>query len=354
MQASASAGGAPAGIATCVLLFIALIIPPGAGAQEGDRNKLDRALSLADGDSALAVIISAMEQDPDHPLGAEALSRAGFIAYVKGDAERAGEIFDMAREAGAPGVGLWRGLALLTSGRSEAAERSLREFSERTGAAGDRRAALALAACSFQNGEVDAGVSTCRTLLEEGGDYSAAALLLMVSIPGAVGQEEVDGWTRLISERDPLSYEAALARRASEIAARSRHAPPIEEELIPEEAIESGPRERGTPVEGGEVAEEEAVAEEGVPADRPTEDDELPFSVQVGAFADVRNAESLVGALIERGYDSVRIERETKGGSLFHCVRVGRLATRDNALALASTLQRKEGLGTSIVDSTDR
>jgi cell division septation protein DedD len=71
--------------------------------------------------------------------------------------------------------------------------------------------------------------------------------------------------------------------------------------------------------------------------------------VQVGAFTDIRNAESLVERLIESGYDAARIERETKDEVLFHCVRVGRFSSRDEAEAQAAALERRESLGTRIV-----
>ncbi len=71
--------------------------------------------------------------------------------------------------------------------------------------------------------------------------------------------------------------------------------------------------------------------------------------MQVGAFSDVRNAESLVQSLIEKRYEAVRVERESRDGMLFHCVRVGRFESKADAQALASTLEEKEGLGTRIV-----
>ena len=58
--------------------------------------------------------------------------------------------------------------------------------------------------------------------------------------------------------------------------------------------------------------------------------------------------------LTENGYDAVRVESETKKGILFHCVRVGRLTTRDGADALASLLEEKEGLGTRVLRTVTR
>ncbi len=53
--------------------------------------------------------------------------------------------------------------------------------------------------------------------------------------------------------------------------------------------------------------------------------------------------------MIEKGYDEVRIEREAKDEVLFHCVRVGRFADRDEAEARAAELERREDLGSRIL-----
>ena len=78
------------------------------------------------------------------------------------------------------------------------------------------------------------------------------------------------------------------------------------------------------------------------------------YSVQVGAFADVRNAEALVARLRDGGYDAVRVEVEKKEDSVFHCVRVGLLTDRTDAVSLAAVLEEKESLSTRIVRTTIR
>jgi cell division septation protein DedD len=348
-----------------VLLACALSlwsVPRTVAGVEPARDPISAAFGITDGDSAMAAILRAVERNPDDPRAGEALARAGFIAYCSGDAERAGQLFEMAGGAGYVEAALWRGIALLSAGDSEAAARVLREAYGELPGSSDRGTTLAMAAAKFAEGDVEGGEVICRGMMAEGDLYSAAALgLLMRSVPDAVDPDEASRLAELVSSRHPLSYEASLALRLAESAARAEsEAAGADEIPIPEEEIESAP-EGGEPsaVEGGEpAARAEPPAGQAPVRGEAQGGGEIaggdvsasgPYSVQVGAFSDVRNAESLVQRLVESGYDAVRIERETKNGMLFHCVKVGHFKSAEDARSLAATLKDKESLGTRVV-----
>lgn len=351
-----------AAILSCALA--SCVITSAAPCAEAAVDPITAALGITNGDSALAVILRAVEDNPGDPMAGDALARAAFIAYCSGDADRAQQIFEMAGDAGYPQAPLWRGIALLSAGDPEAAARSLREaYGESSGRA-DRDVTLAMAAAKFAEGDKQGGEVMCRGIMEEGDLYSAAALgLLMRWAPDAVDPDEASRLAELIAGRYPLSYEASLAMRLAETAARAESEAAEEDEIpMPEEELETAP-EGGEPPGGEESAPGEPPAREGGgaaaepgrpqggggPAAVGVPEQRGAYSVQVGAFSDVRNAESLVQSLIEKRYEAVRVERESRDGMLFHCVRVGRFESKADAQALASTLEEKEGLGTRIV-----
>ena len=72
---------------TLLSLHLCGLVPPPACCQQS--NRFERAFALTDGDSAIVELLDAAQAEPEHPLAAEALMRAGFLAYVKGDAVRA-------------------------------------------------------------------------------------------------------------------------------------------------------------------------------------------------------------------------------------------------------------------------
>lgn len=318
---------------------------------------METALQIADADSAMSALLNAVEADPDHPLAAEALMRAGFIAYVVGDADRAQVIFERADVMGVPEAKMWRGLALLSAGRVEAASRALRGYDSGEDERAREAAALALAACDLAEGDVESGEARCKRIIDAGGAYSiAASLLLRRSVPRALDAEENDRWARLLAERHPLSYETSLARHLSEISHElEREGDTIEEEIVLEE--DPGAGAQGTHGEPGGGSDDRGQAsDEAQSSARAGADDagasvqRRVYSVQVGAFVDTRNAESLVQSLLAKGYDAVRIESETRRGTLFHCVRVGRFRNREDAVLKASELKEDEGLGTTVLE----
>lgn len=329
--------------AATVLLFLLVggFIVPSASPQQLD--PFEEAFSLTDGDSAIVALVEAAQANPDHPRAPEALLRAGFLAYVKGEFSRAGELFGMAQEAGAPEAWLWRGLSLLSEGKTTDAAACLREGGSGEGEA----AALALAACAFIEGDLRAGEAKCKEVIDAGGVYAvAASLLLRRTVPGALDPEENDRWAKLLAERQPLSYEAVLAER---LPRPEPEGAAVEEEILEEEsaAAETGVDDEDAAGAGGDQSG--ARGGQTLAGDDAVSAKE--FCVQVGAFADERNAQALFQDLSSKGYAEVRIESEARRGTLFHCVRVGRFASRDEALTQARVLERDEGLGTQVMEN---
>ncbi|MFQ5852728.1 MAG: SPOR domain-containing protein, partial [Candidatus Binatia bacterium] len=64
------------------------------------------------------------------------------------------------------------------------------------------------------------------------------------------------------------------------------------------------------------------------------------WSVQVNAFASLKDARSLARGLRSKGYEAYVVSTMIKG-RVWHRVRVGRLATRDQAKRLLQTLKEK-------------
>lgn len=367
---ASSAGAAPAAWGdTPALVTSAQQEETGTGGLALHGYTLGEALRITDGDSAMAAIAAAVQEQPDHPLAGEALMRAGFIAYVKGDVTQAERFFGMAEEYDLPEASLWRGLSLLAAGRATQAAQLLREMSLEGEGQPKDVAKLALAACSFVEGDIEGGASICREIMEEEGTYSVAATLLLArSVPGAVSPGELEGRASAVAERDPQSYEASLAEQLSEVVLEEyRETAPLEEEVLEDipTSVDSDREETGG---GAGESEEEMESPGGLQGERESvggaggasasrrdagsqtaSTDIVFYTVQVGAFADIRNAESLMDRLIEKGYDAVWIGREVKDEVLFHCVRVGRFAERDEAEALAAELERREALESRIL-----
>ena len=65
------------------------------------------------------------------------------------------------------------------------------------------------------------------------------------------------------------------------------------------------------------------------------------WKVQVGAFADERDAKSLAKKLVDKGYEPYVSSADIRGRTWYR-VRVGRLATQDEAKKLQETLKNKE------------
>jgi DedD protein len=122
--------------------------------------------------------------------------------------------------------------------------------------------------------------------------------------------------------------------------------------VVPE--LLSGPPEQ--PVAVGAVAQQPAVQSYQIDMTHPQQQVTAPASsqvaagpssiplangawtVQIGSFASRGNAQKLVTELTDKGYDAFMLAGGGRNGLMYR-VRVGRLAQRDAATALATQLQ---------------
>ncbi|MGH7831781.1 MAG: SPOR domain-containing protein [Candidatus Binatia bacterium] len=75
-----------------------------------------------------------------------------------------------------------------------------------------------------------------------------------------------------------------------------------------------------------------------------------PWAVQVNAFPHERDAKNLVKKLADKGYDAYVVAANIKGRTWYR-VRVGRLATREEAKTLQDSLKKKENYTNAITVS---
>jgi rare lipoprotein A len=73
------------------------------------------------------------------------------------------------------------------------------------------------------------------------------------------------------------------------------------------------------------------------------------WSVQVGAFADIRNAERLEERLRRDGFRPVAVKRVEAGGRSLYRVFVGPFVSREEADETAGDIQSREELETRVV-----
>ncbi len=72
------------------------------------------------------------------------------------------------------------------------------------------------------------------------------------------------------------------------------------------------------------------------------------YSIQVGAFANERNAVSLVDKLKQKGYKSFILRQSRPGGKILHKVLIGKFDRRKEALESSRILLQKQGIETFI------
>jgi len=345
----------------------------------------DGPFAIPEGDSALDALVLEATRTEDREAAGAALMRAGFMAYVKGDFLRAEALFADAAEEDAPDAVLWRGLALLGGARIEDAESALkRAQASASDPAAAAAASLGLAACELADGRVEEAAARCRGLVEAGGEGSASASIILQRCLFELGEEDQEaGVTEELRDRYPLSYELAVidnikrrprpeegpgAETSSEAAGGSTVEPGAAPADLSGETDPGGTAPGAPEPEGVEGRPDAEGARDDAKEERPTaerSDDETAgegesgtsefpsggwvYSVQVGAFSDVRNAEALALRLAQREYDAVRVEMETRDDNVYHCVRAGRFASRSAAVSLASVIENEENLNTTIV-----
>ncbi len=81
---------------------------------------------------------------------------------------------------------------------------------------------------------------------------------------------------------------------------------------------------------------------------QPTSIDEANFTIQVAAEKKIDVATQIVNGLIEAGYDAYYQEHTTASNQILYRIRIGKFATRDDALQAADKIKNDQGLPTWI------
>lgn len=74
------------------------------------------------------------------------------------------------------------------------------------------------------------------------------------------------------------------------------------------------------------------------------------FALQVGAFAEIKNARELQERLLKKGYDPVELTEKAVNGKTLTVVRLGAYATKDEAQEAAEAIKSKENLTCAVVE----
>ena len=75
----------------------------------------------------------------------------------------------------------------------------------------------------------------------------------------------------------------------------------------------------------------------------------VTFALRAGAFADEADAKPVVQELAGRGLQVSLVPVTTSAGTVLHTVLIGRFASREEAAAAASELDRQEGISAVVV-----
>jgi len=88
------------------------------------------------------------------------------------------------------------------------------------------------------------------------------------------------------------------------------------------------------------------VAEPIVTGGQPTADIEINYTIQVAAESNADSAAQNVGRLIDAGYEAYSLEHTTADNKTLYRIRIGKYATRDDALQAADKIANDRGLPT--------
>lgn len=172
-----------------------------------------------------------------------------------------------------------------------------------------------------------------------------------------IGQRIEEG--KLLKREEPLvKIPVKSLVRGSKTGARSKEemtfydtlakAPPrrsVKEVKPPSKAVKSTLKETKTAAK-----ETTAVPPRKLQGNTKTQTQERVWSVQVNAYPHGRDAKNLVKKLKNKGYPAYVVPITIRGRT-WHRVRVGRLATREQAEKLQKTLKRKENFTKSFTTS---
>ena len=95
------------------------------------------------------------------------------------------------------------------------------------------------------------------------------------------------------------------------------------------------------------VQESPVIIEKPIVTDeQPTADAEINYTIQVAAEPNADAAEQNVGRLIDAGYEAYSLEHTTANNKILYRIRIGKYATRDDALQAADKIANDRGLPT--------
>lgn len=96
------------------------------------------------------------------------------------------------------------------------------------------------------------------------------------------------------------------------------------------------------PVQESPVIVEEPI----VTVEQPTPGTEINYTIQVAAESNADSAAQNVGRLIDAGYEAYSLEHTTADNKTLYRIRIGKYATRDDALEAADKIANDRGLPT--------
>jgi cell division septation protein DedD len=147
---------------------------------------------------------------------------------------------------------------------------------------------------------------------------------------------------------EKLVKEVKQVERTVKPSIKETKAIPREEIARPSEKVKAGAAKEPLALEvRKEPLPQKSVEPE---AKTGTEAQERAWAVQVNAFPHERDAANLAKKLTDKGYDAYVVTTSVKGKTWYR-VRVGRLATREDARELQEDLQTKEKFTNSITVS---
>lgn len=152
--------------------------------------------------------------------------------------------------------------------------------------------------------------------------------------PGAQGKEEMTFYDTL-SKAPPTQLAEKAAEKAPPAPSPTKEKPSVEKAPAVTEAKKEAPAQKASKVE---PAKTDAAQREG------------PWTVQINAYPNDRDAKELAKKLKDKGYDAYVTSTKVKGRTWYR-VRVGHFDTREQAQQLQETLKQKENLTKTITAS---
>ena len=140
-------------------------------------------------------------------------------------------------------------------------------------------------------------------------------------------QQSRDDWLNETVEEAPITDDATskieetLTENVDEVVAEEVSSIPVQESPV--------------------IIEKPIVTDE-----QPTTDTEINYTIQVAAEPNADAAAQNVGRLIDAGYEAYSLEHTTANNKILYRIRIGKYATRDDALQAADKIANDRGLPT--------